>query len=172
MQENIYRKRPEFNHRRYVALSVDAQDDGEVTLLVAGASESMLRRTMDFLCGGGHGIAENYEIEHQHALRYRNGYVYDRLAVQLNGYRHQYASIGDLLILVGARLRQELHGGSVDFYDIDDFLNLQGRDAKRMLSPADAGSPTKRAERERTVNQTSWSTQKRLGIAPNDGGKE
>ena len=172
MQENIYRKWPEFNHRRYVALAVDAQDDGEVTLLVAGASESMLRRTMDFLCGGGHGIAESYELEHQHALRYRNGYVYDRLAVRLKGFRPQYASVSDLLILAEARLQRELHGGSVDVYDIDDFLNLQDRDEQRILSLSDAGSPTKRAERERAVNQTSWRTQKRLGIAPTDGGKE
>lgn len=168
MEKGIFRKRAERQPRRCVALALDWQGDGgrDLTLLTAGASPDMLRRTMDFLSGGGRGLCEGYDIEHQHTPRYRNGYVYDRWAVVMHGYREQYAGIADMLMLVASRLEQELNGGTVDIYDIDDFLNLADRAPDRILSPTAAADPALQAERDQKTNRRSWDRQRRLGILP------
>lgn len=161
----ISRSKPVSRPRRNVAFTHDWQgkQDDELVILFAGATDDMLVRVFTYLCAGGKGIASDFIIEEQEAPVWRNGFVHDRLAVRIIGYRSTYASIDDLMLLVESRLRLDVNGGYVDRYAIQDFVNLRGRRESALLNPVPTGeTPLTRDEVTERIVQEYPTTPTRL----------
>ena len=147
--------------RRNVAMALDWQGvhDDVLTLLFAGADEQILNKVFGRISSA---IFEQYSIEVQHPPRYRNGYVWDRLAVHVLGHHSEYLTLSGLMLIVTERLKTMLNGGSVDIYDLDDFINLADRDKKRIVTTEQA-CDIDRIERNRlAANLRCWKTTNEL----------
>lgn len=150
--------------RRHVAVTVDWQgvDDGDITVLTAGADMEWLVEIFTSLCGSAAGVARGFRIESQQPPKWRNGYVNERLAVVLEGCRRDVLLPESLLLIVKGRLERYVNGGDVDCYWIDDFLNLSHRDPSRTITPRPIDTaiakPTKRKRKKvRTQEQADMS---------------
>ncbi len=120
---------------RDIALAYDWQGDMDdiLTIIFVGADGEELQRLFDWLCADGRGLANGYHIEWQHPPYQRQGYCYHRLAVLLDGYHAKFASPDDVLLLCQSWLSRQVNGGHVDVYALEDLLNLQDRDEKKII---------------------------------------
>lgn len=147
----ILPKRPLWN----VALAVDWQgdDDGDITIVTAGACMEWLVEIFTSLCASASGIARGFRIESQLSPMWRNGYVNTRLAVILDGCRRDMLTPESLLLIVKIRMERYVNGGHVDCYRLDDLLNLSHRRPERIITPqpvASAPEPVKNQRRRKS----------------------
>lgn len=151
-----------------VAFSYDfrGKEDDELVFLFKGATVSLLREVFDFLCAGGKGVAQNYRITEGHDVERLWRHCYWRLEVWLEGVNERFASLRDVVMLIQARLKT-LASDEVDFYLIDDWLNLTDRrpeaidKAWRSLEPKkvkQAVKQKKRGKKQQTEEETNESS--------------
>lgn len=152
--------------RRRVAFTFDwrGPQDDELMFLFKGATRELLENAFGYLCGGSAGLAKGFEIREAHDVVRLWRHQYERLEVWLDGYNPAFASLKDTVALIDARLRATVRG-EVDFYLIEDWMNLTDRDtaaadrAWRSIDgkgeqPAQAKKPVKRGKqaKETTIN--------------------
>ena len=118
---------------RRIAFTYDwrGRDDDRLVLLFKGATEPILRSVFDYLCGDGAGMARGYELREAHDVERLWRHRYERIEIWLDGYNDRFASLADSLTLVEARLRATVPC-EVDFYLIEDWLNLTDRDQRKI----------------------------------------
>ena len=140
--------------RRNVAFAIDWQgdDDGQLTVLFAGADIEWLDCIFRELCASASGIARGFRIEYQQQPVWRNGFVNGWLAVVLDGRDADLLTEESLMLVIRGRLERYVYGGYVDCYGLDDFLNLSVRDEGRLFVPrpvASASRPEPKRKRKR-----------------------
>ena len=114
--------------RRRIAFCLDyrGQNDDELVFLFKGATEEILRQTFDFLCADGKGIAKGYRIASSHDVVHLRRHCYERLEIWLDDINTDFSSLQDIVTLIDSHLKTKVKG-DVDFYLVDDFLNLTDR---------------------------------------------
>lgn len=129
-------------YRRRVAYTYDYRgvDDDRLVFLFKGATVGMLRLVFDLLSGSANGLITGYDIRQGHDVVRLWRHCYERLEVWVEGFNPRIASVADILTILQARLKT-MAGGDVDFYLIDDFLNLTDRDTKAVARAWESVSP-------------------------------
>ena len=112
--------------RRNVAFSFDFRGTADDCLmfLFKGATVSILRQVFDLFCSNN--IIKGYDIRETHDVARLWRHQYWRLEVWPIGYDSTFASLRDSIAIIDMQLRS-LVKGAVDFYLIEDFLNLTDR---------------------------------------------
>lgn len=140
--------------RRSVAFSYDlrGRDDNQLMFLFKGATASLLRRVFDPFVESG--VMTGYSLRETHDVARLWRHQYWRLEIWPEGYDSRMAGLRDMVGLIDRRLRSMVMG-EVDFYLIDDWLNLTDRRPKAVsaawqsLGVQTAVPPQKSAKRRR-----------------------
>ena len=145
-------------YRRSIAFTYDwrGREDDQLVFFFKGATRDILRDTFHYLCSGENGMAGGYELRVGYDVERLWRHTYERLEVWITDYNRHFATLADCLALIEARLHV-LVSGHVDFYLIEDFLNLTDRDQRAIdgawqavRSGSQAISVTQRKQRTTT----------------------